>query len=385
MIRSPFMIMNLFVLALWTLVQAQTEITASTSHLIAAVATSYRPLYTPPASIDVGQNLIPNVIDPEAVDAQTKCPGYTASNVTRTAYGWTADLTLAGQACNVYGTDVTDLRVAVEYQASDRLHVEITPAHVDAKNSSWYLLQEELVPKPAVDEADVPENDLDLVWSNNPSFSFTVLRRSTGDVLFSTNGSQLVYEDQFIEFVTALPENYNVYGLGEVIHGLRLGNNLTRTIFAADVGDAVDENIYGSHPFYLDTRYFETDEATGKETYIANATNATAQYVSYAHGVYLRNAHAQEVLLKPSGITWRALGGSIDLYFYCGPTQVDVTKAYQSSAVGLPAMQQYFTFGYHQCRWGYANWSELQNVVDNFAKFSLPLETIWYLVQTYKG
>ena len=37
----------------------------------------------------------------------------------------------------------------------------------------------------------------------------------------------LVYEDQFIEFVSALPENYNLYGLGEVFRGFRLGNNLT--------------------------------------------------------------------------------------------------------------------------------------------------------------
>jgi hypothetical protein len=36
-----------------------------------------------------------------------------------------------------------------------------------------------------------------------------------------------VYEDQFIEFASPLPENYNLYGLGEVIHGFRLGNNLT--------------------------------------------------------------------------------------------------------------------------------------------------------------
>jgi alpha-glucosidase len=52
-------------------------------------------------------------------------------------------------------------------------------------------------------------------------------------------------------------------------------------------------------------------------------------------------------------------------------------KTYQTSTVGLPAMQQYFAFGYHQCRWGYANWSQLQDVVNNFAKFSLPLDTIW--------
>jgi alpha-glucosidase len=61
-------------------------------------------------------------------------------------------------------------------------------------------------------------------------------------------GSKLVYEDQFIEFVTSMPENYNTYGLGERIHGLRLGNNFTATIYAADTGDPIDYNIYGSHP-----------------------------------------------------------------------------------------------------------------------------------------
>lgn len=38
---------------------------------------------------------------------------------------------------------------------------------------------------------------------------------------------------------------------------------------------------------------------------------------------------------------------------------------------------QYFGFGYHQCRWGYFNWTELQGVVDDFRKFDIPLETIW--------
>lgn len=82
-------------------------------------------------------------------------------------------------------------------------------------------------------------------------------------------------------------------------------------------------------------------------------------------------------MLQPEGITWRTLGGSIDLYFYSGPSATDVVQKYQTSTIGLPAMQQYWTFGYHQCRWGYQNWSVLQEVVDNFAKFSIPLETIW--------
>ena len=137
-------------------------------------------------------------------------------------------------------------------------------------------------------------------------------------------------------------------------------------------------NIYGTHPFYLDTRYYEVDSKQGTYTLLTtNETDQSKEYTSFSHGVFLRNAHGQEVLLRPEGITWRTLGGSIDLYFYSGPTQADVTKSYQTSTVGLPTMQQYYTFGYHQCRWGYQNWSVMADVVSSFAKFQIPLETIW--------
>lgn len=353
-----------------------------TSVLAQTSTTSYRAVFTVPASAQNGLPVLPNINDPQAVNAQDVCPGYTASNVVRTPFGLTASLQLAGKACNVYGTDVDFLNLTVEYQSSDRLHVEIVPTYVDSSNSSWFILPEALVQKPTIDaDADaVLDSDLNFVWSNDPTFSFSVIRQSTGDVLFSSTGYKLVFENQFIEFGSSLPENYNLYGMGEVIHGLRMGNNITRTFYAADVGDPIDYNIYGDHSFYLDTRYYEVDATTGNLTYAANATNASAEYVSYSHGVYMRNSHGQEVLLRPSNMTWRTIGGSIDLYFYAGPTQDKVTKAYQTSAIGLPAMQQYFTFGYHQCRWGYTNWSELQDVVENFAKFGIPLENIWSVI-----
>ncbi len=354
-----------------------------TSVLAQTSTTSYRAIFTVPASAQNGLPVLPNINDPQAVNAQDVCPGYTASNVVRTPYGLTASLRLAGKACNVYGTDIDSLNLTVEYQSSDRLHLEIVPTYVDSSNSSWYILPEALVQKPTIDAdaGSVLDSDLNFVWSNDPTFSFSVIRQSTGDVLFSSTGYKLVFENQFIEFGSSLPENYNLYGMGEVIHGLRMGNNITRTFYAADVGDPIDYNIYGDHSFYLDTRYYEVDATTGNLTYAANATKTLAEYVSYSHGVYMRNSHGQEVLLRPSNMTWRTIGGSIDLYFYAGPTQDKVTKAYQTSAIGLPAMQQYFTFGYHQCRWGYTNWSELQDVVDNFAKFGIPLENIWSVIK----
>lgn len=348
---------------------------------ISGTTTTFRPIFTVPTEADVGESLIPNINDPNATDAQAACPGYNALNVERTDHGFTATLNLAGPACNVYGTDVEILNLTVEYQSTDRLSVRVIPAYIDSSNSSHFILPTELVHQPTVDanaESSSLTSDLGFVWSNDPTFSFSVFRKSTGDMLFSTKGTKLVYENQFIEFASTLPENYNLYGLGESIHGLRLGNNFTKTMWAADVGDPIDLNIYGSHPFYLDTRYYGVDPSTGVLTLVtSNHTNTTTDYVAYSHGVYNRNAHGQEILLRPTNITWRLLGGSIDLYFYAGPTQPDVTTAFQTSAIGLPALQQYFTFGFHQCRWGYASWPQLQEVVDSYERFGIPLENIW--------
>lgn len=77
------------------------------------------------------------------------------------------------------------------------------------------------------------------------------------DVLFDTSSTRLIFENQFVEFVTAMPEEYNLYGLGETIHALRLGNNFTKTMWNSDNGDTPDRNLYGTHPVYYDTRYFK--------------------------------------------------------------------------------------------------------------------------------
>ncbi|EMC98792.1 glycoside hydrolase family 31 protein [Baudoinia panamericana UAMH 10762] len=346
---------------------------------INGTATTYSVAFTVPAAVDVGPNVLPNVKNSTAKQAQVLCPGYKASNVQRTAYGLTATLALAGQACNVYGTDIETLALEVDVQSADRLHVSIQPAYLSSSNISQYILSPELVNLPSQAAADVDTQDIDLqfVWSNEPTFSFTILRKSTGDVLFDTRGSVLVYENQFIEFVSQLPQNYNLYGLGERIHSLRLGNNFTATFYAADAGNPPDYGLYGSHPFYLDTRYYEVS-ATGQRTLVTTQnTTANGTYESLSHGVYLRNSHGLEALLLPTNLTWRTLGGSIDLYVFDGPTAEAVTQQYHTGATGLPAMQQYFTFGFHQCRWGYKNWSMVQDVVNNYRAFDIPLETVW--------
>lgn len=57
------------------------------------------------------------------------CPGYKASSVKRTDSGLTADLKLAGKACDVYGDDIRDLRLIVEYQTGSWLGA-CSPPHL---------------------------------------------------------------------------------------------------------------------------------------------------------------------------------------------------------------------------------------------------------------
>lgn len=47
----------------------------------------------------------------------TSCPGYVLKNVTLSTASLTATLQLASEPCNLYGPDIEDLGLLVEYQA----------------------------------------------------------------------------------------------------------------------------------------------------------------------------------------------------------------------------------------------------------------------------
>lgn len=123
------------------------------STTLAGTPTSFNPVFTIPASADNGVQQIPNVYDPKAVNAQDVCPGYKASDLKQNDRGLSATLTLAGEPCNVYGTDIKELDLKVEYQAKGRLAVSIVPKHLDASNSSQWIVPEDLVPRPKADES----------------------------------------------------------------------------------------------------------------------------------------------------------------------------------------------------------------------------------------
>ncbi len=108
---------------------------------------------------------------------------------------------------------IRNLNLTVQYQSADRLVIRVTPTVIDSSKLSQYILPEYLVhpPTAGVDaNSTTLASGLDFVWSNDSTFSFSVFHVSTGDTLFSTVGTKLVFEDQFVDFVSTLPEHYNL-------------------------------------------------------------------------------------------------------------------------------------------------------------------------------
>lgn len=157
--------------------------------------------------------VVPTIHDTSAPNPQQECPGYKAWSVATHDHGFTADLSLAGDACNVFGHDVDHLTLQVEHQTEGRLSVKISPTYLGHQNISWFELGDQFVQQPQWDgRTTVSSSDLKFDWSNEPSFQFSVSRASSNEVIFSTFGHKIVFEDQFLELITNMVDDYNIYG-----------------------------------------------------------------------------------------------------------------------------------------------------------------------------
>ncbi|OTB06995.1 glycoside hydrolase family 31 protein [Hypoxylon sp. CI-4A] len=282
------------------------------------------------------------------------CPGYIASNIVDANGALTADLTLAGDACNVYSTDLPDLKLLVEYQTETRLHVKIYDAGLDV-----YQVQEQILPRPSSQNISSSNAALKFSLVDDP-FSFSIARSSSGEILFNTTGSQLVFEYQYVYLRTQLPTDPNIYGLGEHSDSFRLPTVDYQRVLWNSESPFIPRlsNLYGSHPVYLDHR--------------GDAGS---------HGVFLLNSNGMNININQTDVgdrflEYNTIGGVLDFYFLAGPTPSDVSQQY-AEVVGLPAMMSYWTFGFHQCKYGYWDVNYAAEVVGNYSAANIPLETLW--------
>ena len=70
---------------------------------------------------------------------------------------------------------------------------------------------------------------------------------------------------------------------------------------------------------------------------------------------------------------YRLIGGTLDFYFFSGPTPQNVIEQY-GELIGMPAWQPIWGFGFHLCRWGYKNIGETKEQVVRMREANIPLE-----------
>lgn len=102
---------------------------------------------------------------------------------------------------------------------------------------------------------------------------------------------------------------------------------------------------------------------------------------SGTHGVYLHSSAGMDVKIDQDAngqqyLEYNLMSGIIDLFFMAGPTPTEVSKQYAEVA-GLPAEVPYWSFGLHQCRYGYRDFYGVAEVVANYSAAGIPLETMW--------
>ncbi|KAL2023098.1 hypothetical protein VTK56DRAFT_3704 [Thermocarpiscus australiensis] len=289
----------------------------------------------------------------------SQCPGYTAFNVKTSATGLTADLKLAGAPCNTYGTDLEKLRLEVTYETENRLHVKIQDAE-----DVVYQVPESVFSRPRSDGTSARKSALEFKYEANP-FSFSVSRAKTGEVLFDTSAAPLAYQSQYLFLRTKLPDNPNLYGLGEHSDPFRLNTtNYIRTLWSQDAyGIPNGANLYGNHPVYFEHRKSGT------------------------HGVFFLNSNGMDIKIDRTAqsgqyLEYNTLGGVLDFYFVAGPSPIEVARQY-AEIVGAPAMVPYWGFGFHQCRYGYRDVFEVAEVVYNYSVARIPLEVMWTDIDIY--
>ncbi|KAJ2234710.1 hypothetical protein H4R99_001905 [Coemansia sp. RSA 1722] len=277
-----------------------------------------------------------------------KCPGYKVEHFGKVKHGFDATLELAGTPCNIYGKDIQSLILSVRFDTKDRLHV-----HVRDAAGKQYQIPHSIISLDIGAGVNEQGSSLRFSYYHDPKTGFGFEVHRGNDIIFDTTGHPLIFEDQYIEITSSLPQKANIYGIGETPDYFRRdSSNSTKTLWNRDAADPFRENVYGSHSVYMELRQ------------------------GMFHGAYLHNSHGMDIVLANEAIQYRVLGGTADFYFFAGPSALAVIDQY-TELVGRPNRIPYWSLGFHNCRYGYKSVYEVNDVIANYSLANIPLEVAW--------
>ncbi|KAK9841177.1 hypothetical protein WJX74_001449 [Apatococcus lobatus] len=258
------------------------------------------------------------------------------------------------------GEDINPLSLLVNATRPDTLHFKLSPT----VQGRWEI-PATLFKRPTGSEG-AGDKLLEYSIDDNP-FSVSIHRtgQASGDALFSTNNTQLIFKDQYMEVTSWIPEEASLYGAGEFTpsEGFRLERDGTPiALWNQDQqAKAPNLNLYGARPFILSV--------------LPDGS---------ASGVLLLNSNGMDILPEKDRVTWKVIGGVLDFYVFAGPTPAAVVHQL-TEVIGRPHLPPYWSLGFHNCKWGYKTVEEAEEVVRNYSRAGIPLDTMWLDIDYMDG
>ena len=182
-------------------------------------------------------------------------------------------------------------------------------------------------------------------------------------VYYSTKGQNFVYSKYYKKTTALIESTGNIFGLGERVGDFFLDEGVY-TIWNRDEPSPIEDgmrpgnNIYGTHPVYF--------------THTSDNNHFFA--------VFDHNVGAQDYIIKKESkkyaITQIKTSGKTDQFIILRTNFQRVLAKFQD-IVGKPAMVPEWGLGWHQCRYGYNNTAQVNEVVEKFREYQIPLDVIW--------
>ncbi|CAF0745626.1 unnamed protein product [Didymodactylos carnosus] len=261
---------------------------------------------------------------------------------------------------SLFGNDIDNLRLEMTTSGTDMIRLKITDL-----DHERYEVPVPIVWRPDPTTSHVARQKIKfrLTHTQYKQAGIQIVRTDTNAILFDTSffAEGFIYDDKYLQFMTTIPSR-NIYGMGENTHPTFqhvLNSGVRYGIFARDqppLGN--NENLYGTHPFYM---------------VVENDGNA--------FGVLIFNSNAQDYKFNQfeqdqSMLTYRTIGGILDIFFFAGPTPEDVIQQYQH-VIGNPYMPPYWALGFHLCRYGYNTLENMQAAVNRTISKNIPLDVVY--------
>ena len=274
---------------------------------------------------------------------------------------------------------INNLNISLNIEHSNFVHLKIT----DRDNKRWEVPKEILNPEYFTNLNNNNTNNININETlfnleiigdknnfnyNTNNFGFNLYffdkEKNQKNIFYSFNTNKnFLYSDNFISFESHLTSD-DIYGFGERIHEFKLEEGIY-TIWPVDRPNFYDDgkgskNLYGHQPIGLHR----------------------TKYKQIWMGFVFLNSNAQDVQIHKNSfqhktiLSHKTIGGVIDYYIIVDNSPENVIKDIHF-LLGKPILPPYWALGMHQCRWGYKNTYEFEQVFDNYINKKIPIDAMW--------